>query len=192
MIQINVYKFPVLTDDAIIGLLAHEFAHAKDIEWGLPAFLHSVLDWIVEKNLFGKREEVYQWNEDRIDDKVREMGFEDEIESLREENITVDFRLGDEFEPEEVESPQIKILELQCGNCEQIFGGKYHFNEFNPNPRLDQDINCNVELHYKGVYLGVYRSDTPVRPETFVDGIKCLKCGEDAMELESMTEDTVV
>lgn len=187
MIEINVHKFPVLSDDAIVGLLAHEFAHAKDVEEGLPSFLHSILDWTVENDVFGKREEIYQWNENRIDQKVKEMGFQQEIEALRQENRTYDFRMENYFEPDDVEHPQVKILELECSECGQVYGGKYHFNDFNPNPRLDKDIICNIELHTNGVYRGVYRSDVSIQPSTFTEKIKCFECEEDSLELVSVS-----
>lgn len=188
LIEINLYKFPVLTDKAIIGLLAHEMAHAKDIENRIPKPVHSLMEWLVEKNFLGKGEQIYQWNEGRIDSIVREMGFEEEIEKLREENQTLDIRFGKRFEPEDVESPQVKVLELNCSNCNEFFAGKYNFNDFMAHPRMDKEIICNLEIHIEGVYVGVFRSDNPLSPTTLTEKISCPGCGNKSIQVEDISE----
>ena len=174
IIFLNLFRLKIFTDEAIIGVIAHEIGHCIDLYTNVISlkFRHFIFS-IGFKNMANK------WLEKNADNIAISLGFKENIDTLRRENIVhIDeiilepkFKINEDGKRTWME--EIKIS-LKCENCDKDYNGLYFY-----------DTNeCFVNLFNNDVVVGQSKSINPVSEDKLIKTTKCPNCRKCSLKIK--------
>jgi len=169
MVSLNIFRLKILSDDAVIGTISHEFAHCldsyrKNFSFRARKFLFEI----------GFRKFAYNWTEKVIDKIAVSWGFKKEIETLRKEAVeNIQFLdIGSEISPIEIIKKNkvwMKNIELtlKCQDCGKEYFGNYFYDAIN---------GSFINILKEDVPIGQARNKRPITEDDIIKYVICPSC----------------
>ncbi|MBN2052091.1 hypothetical protein JW756_01190 [Candidatus Woesearchaeota archaeon] len=159
IIEFNLFSLRIFSNSAVIGVIAHEFAHVW-MEYEKSSLFRDLLVKFKIIDLETKADEIaIKW------------GFKKEIADMRNEMVLNHKKIPfkNNYSAGEVKNKYL-TLSLRCPNCKRKYLGRYWYNDI-------PGMWCSIITYDQEVSVGIVTSEQPMTAEDMInDGVYCTKC----------------